>query len=244
MRRALYALGCVLITISSLGQDSTKFRKFYIEIGGGYNFPLLNDELQSPREQVGTLNYLMRVDSSLSVKPVHGTLGGGWKSSVNVGYMFHPNIGLEFQFNYVRGGNILMSRINTPTYKAEHFLLSQRVEFTPQLVLNHKIKQWEIYSKSGVIFPLWGYVESTISVDDMEGRSVEGLLGYPVPGLQAKVNAKARTNPRFSYGFQTRLGVSFNVSNLISVFAEANYVALSVQSQKVLKKKTQHRLKK
>lgn len=230
----MFIMGCVLVSISSLGQDSTKFRKFYIEIGGGYNFPAVNDELQSPREQVGTLDHLMREDSSLSVRPVQGTLGGGWKSSLNVGYMFHPNIGIEFQFNYVRGDNILMSRINTPTYKAEHSLLSQRVELIPQLVLNHQIKRWGIYSKSGVILPLWGYVESTITVDDQDGRSVEALLGFSVPGLQAKVSAKARTNPRFSYGFQTRLGVSFKASNLISIYAEASYAALSIRAKETI----------
>lgn len=234
MRIALITLGCVLISISSFSQDSTKFRKFYIEIGGGYNFPIVNDELQSPREQVGTLDHLMREDSSLSVRPVQGTLGSGWKSSVNVGYMFHPNIGIEFQFNYVRGEDILMSRINTPTYNAEHSLLSQRVEATPQLVLNHQMKRWGIYSKSGVIIPLWGYVESTITVDDQEGRAVEGILGYPVAGLQAKVNAQARSNPRFSYGFQTRLGVSFQASNLISIYAEAHYAALSIRAKETI----------
>lgn len=222
------------MSISSFSQDSTKFRKFYIEISGGYNFPIVNDELQSPREQVGTLDHLMREDSTLSVRPVQGTLGGGWKSSVNFGYMFHPNIGIEFQFNYVRGEDILMSRINTPTYKAEHSLISQRVEAIPQLVLNHQMKRWGIYSKSGVILPLWGYVESTISVDDQDGRSVEGILGYPVAGLQAKVNAKARTNPKFSYGFQTRLGVSFKASNLISIYTEASYAALSIRAKETI----------
>ena len=60
------------------------------------------------------------------------------------------------------------------------------------------------------------------------------MLGIPVAGLQAKVNVKARTNPKFSYGFQTRLGVSFKASNLISIYAEASYAALSVRAKETI----------
>ena len=226
---------CIVLSCASVfAQDSTRFRKFYVEVGGGYCFPFPNDELESPRDEVGTLNYLMRPDSSVSVRPVQSTLGQGWKGSLNVGYMFHKSIGLEFQFNYVHGDNILMSKTESPTYVASHHLMSQRFEVIPQLVLNHQIKRWGIYSKSGPIIPVGGHVESTIEVSDKEGRTVEKILGFAVQGIEATVKAKARTNPRASYGFQTRLGLSFDATSWLAIYVEASYAALSVRAKETI----------
>lgn len=234
MRILIATVVLVLLGLSGFSQDSTGFKRYYVEVGGGYCFPLVNDELESPRDEVGTLNYLMRPDSTVSVKPVQSTLGQGWKGSLNVGYMFHKSIGLEFQFNYVRGDNILMSKTESPTYMASHHLMSQRAEVIPQLVLNHQVGRWGIYSKSGPIIPFWGYVESTIEVSDTEGRTVEELLGFAVPGIEATVKAKGRTNPKPSFGFQTRMGVSFDATDWFSVYVEASYAAMSIRAKETI----------
>jgi hypothetical protein len=224
----------IFYTVVSFSQDTTSFKRFYIETSAGFGFPLVNDELQSPRPEVGLVDHLMRSDSSISVKPVQGTLGSGWRFALNAGYMFHRNFGFELQFNYVRSLSILMSRTSSPTYKAEHLLRSTRVEITPQLVFVAGIQKWQIYSKSGVILPVWGVVDSEISVSDQEGRVIQSVVGGTFPDVHAEVSAKAKTYAKFSFGFQTRLGVAYQANDWLSIFAEGSFAALSVRAKETI----------
>lgn len=224
----------VLLSVSAFSQDTTSFKRLYIETSVGFGFPYVNDELQSPRNEIGIVDHLMRADSSVSVKPVQGTLGSGWRFGLNVGYMFHRNFGFELGFNYVRSLSILMSRTNSPTYKAEHLLFSTRVELTPQFVFMAGIQKWGIYSKTGVILPFWGVVESDITVSDQEGRVIESVVGGTFPEVHAEVSAKANTYAKFSYGFQSRLGVSYQATDWLSVFVEGSFSALSVQAKETV----------
>lgn len=233
MRPILLLLLCIAPNLG-FGQDSTSIKRFYIETSAGFGFPLVNDELESPRPEIGIVDRLMRADSSISVKPVQGTLGSGWRFGLNVGYMFHRNVGFELQFNYVRSLSILMSRNISPTYKAEHQLVSSRVELVPQLVFMAGIQKWGIYSKTGVILPFWGIVESDITISDQEGRVIESVVGGTFPDVHAEVNAKAKTYAKFSYGFQSRLGVSYQTTDWLAVFVEGSFAALSVRAKETI----------
>jgi hypothetical protein len=68
-------------------------------------------------------------------------------------------------------------------------------------------------------------------MDDQEGRLVEEMLGIVNPNAHARVRIKVATYGKFSYGFQTRLGVGYAVNSWMSVFGEARYMALSIRSK-------------
>lgn len=226
--KTLALLFVTALTIGSASaQDSLRLKKFYIELSGGYGFPYINDDLGSTQDIIGTTNYLMRADSSTSSKPVFGTQGPGWRTSFNIGYMFHKNIGFEVQVNYFKSDRFLLAKKETPTFSGEHTILASRVELAPQLVLNFDLKKWSIYSKIGVILPLWGNNRSTIIIDDREGILFEQAAGFPA-AIRGTLKAEVSTFGKFSYGMQTRVGGAYKATNWLSVFAEMYFTALSI----------------
>lgn len=131
-----------------------KPKKLYLEASGGYGFPIVNDDLASTNDLIGSSNLLIRPDSTIRISPVQGTQGAGWQFSFNAGYMFHPNIGVEGQVNYVESNRYLLAKYESPTYQAEHGVIGERLEVIPQLVLNFNFREkWSVYSKSGLVLP-------------------------------------------------------------------------------------------
>lgn len=231
MRALLLLTALSFIGGFSFGQE-TKPKKFYLETIGGYGFPLVNDDLGSTDELIGIADRLVRADSSISIKPAQGTQGPGWQFSLNAGYMFHPNIGVEAQISYLKSNPILIGRNVSPTFQAEHVVVGERVDIAPQLVFSFPIKEkWSLYSKSGVIIPIWGRSKSEITIKDQEGRVFESLIGIPNPNVSADVRISASTFGKFSYGFQTRLGAGYAALNWLTVFAEVKFVALTIRSK-------------
>ena len=215
----------------SFGQD-IRPKKLYLETLGGYGFPFVNDDLGSTDELIGIADRLVRADSSISITPAQGTQGPGWQFSFNVGYMFHPNIGVEGQISYLKSNPILIGRNVSPTFHAEHLVVGQRIDIAPQLVLSFQVKEkWSIYSKSGVVIPIWGRSRSEINIDDQEGRVFEELIGLSNPNVSANVRIRASTFGKFSYGFQTRLGAGYSVLDWLTVFGEVKFVALTIRSK-------------
>ena len=212
-------------------QDSLRVKRFYIEVSGGYSFPFVNDDLGSTQEIIGSANYLMRADSSISSTSVFGTQGSGWRTPLNIGYMFHKNIGFEVQVNYFQSQRFLLAKTETPTFKGEHTVRASRLELAPQLVLNFDIKKWSIYSKTGVLIPVWGNSRSSIKIDDREGIVFEQATGIPGTSVRSKLEVEVSTFGKFSYGLQTRLGTAYRATNWLSVFAEMNFAALSINSK-------------
>ena len=231
MQRLSFLVLLCLIGNISIAQE-VKTKKFYIETSGGYGFPLVNDDLGSTNDLIGPSNQLFRADSTIKITPVQGTQGPGWQFSFNVGYMFHPNIGVEGQVNYVRSNAFLLAKYESPTYQAEHSVVGQRLDLIPQLVFNFEFRQkWSAYSKSGLIIPVWGKSSSEIKIEDQEGRLAQELLNINNPNTQASARLRASTFGKFSYGFQTRLGVGYKVLDWLSVFGELKFVALSIRSK-------------
>jgi hypothetical protein len=220
-----------LLSVVVVAQES-KPKKFYLETIGGYGFPLVNDELGSTDDRIGTTNRLIRADSSISILPAQGTQGPGWQFSISAGYMFHPNIGVEGEFRYLKSNRFLLAKNTTPTYQAEHSIVGERLDIVPQIVFSFNVKEkWNIYSKSGVVIPVWGRSRSDIKIEDQEGRLLEELTGVTNPDAYASVRVKASTFGKFSYGFQTRLGAGYAVLDWMTVFAELKFVALSIRSK-------------
>lgn len=221
----------LLVTIKSVAQEDTKQRKLYIETSGGYAFPLVNDELGSTNDFIGLTDRLIRSDSSISIQPVQGTQGPGWQFNFMIGYMFHPNIGVELQGTYTRSNRFVLASNQTPTFQAEHTIVGQRLDIIPQIVFSFPIKKWSIYSKSGLILPVWGKSSSEINIDDQEGSIVEDVLGFANTGSHANLRVKAETFGKFSYGFQTRLGASYEIFDWLHTFAEVRFAALSIRAK-------------
>ena len=216
----------------SFGQESTTTKRFYMELAGGYGFPLVSDDLGSTNELIGTANRLIRADSSISIRPMQGTQGPGWHFGFNAGHMFHPNIGFELGFRYIRSNRFLLAKNETTTLQSEHGIIGERTDIIPQLVLNFKFKnKWSVYSKSGLIIPVWGRSRSDIKIDDQEGRLLFDFLGLENPDIHGRVRINASTFGKFSYGFQTRIGAGYEVLDWLTVFGELSYAALTIRSK-------------
>lgn len=232
MRNTILIVLLVFYSGRLFAQEADKPKRLYIETGGGYGFPLVNDELGSTNDLIGKTNRLIRSDSSISILPAQGTQGPGWQFSASVGYMFHPNIGVEGEIRYLKSNRFLLAKDNTPTYQAEHGVIGERLDIVPQLVFHFPFKKkWIVFSKSGLVIPVWGRSKSDIKIEDQEGRLLEDLTGINNPDARASVRIKASTFGKFSYGFQTRLGVGYAFLDWLNVFAEMKFVALTIRSK-------------
>src|SRR5665647_196624 len=67
---------------------------WYIYGSVSYGLPFLQTNRFSPYKEVGKLDWFQSPDS-LSVKPIYGTLGGGWAANFGWGHMFNKYIGID-----------------------------------------------------------------------------------------------------------------------------------------------------
>jgi hypothetical protein len=157
---------------------------WYIYGTAGYGIPFLGTNKFSPFKEVGREDWYQR-DSSLSVKPIYGTLGGGWAGSIGWGHMFNKYIGIDVLHTFALHPEQLDARINTlvslgggktASYFAEEYTKIFAVYINPHLVMHwDNNKRFGITGKAGLCIPIGGAPVSKAKVIDHSGRLLETL---------------------------------------------------------------------
>lgn len=181
-------------------------QQFYTNVNVGYG-------LQTSKEAIGT-HSTMDASFNFTDENIYGTYGGGLNFGVTPGYMITDNFGLELGLNYLMGGDVEFMRFDAPTGSAVGTSKSTQFRILPALVLSTGNDGLNAYGKVGLVVPAGGKTEVHVN-DATDPNAVEDYT----------VEAKGQ----FSLGYMGAFGVSFGLSDKLSLFGELNGVNLRIK---------------
>ncbi len=200
----------------------------YIVAKGGIFFPTL-PEVMSTNYDVRTISETGEW-TDFAVTNDYTTLGGGFSAGAALGYMFNNHFGMELGFHYFRTREVERDVIKLPGFSDVSKVYSKQYRSTITFVARGKGKLVQPHTRFGVLVPLGGEVVLNRSVHDEINRLL--LVGTPINGLVADIEATAITNGRPTFGYNGAVGLSLNLSKKISVYGEVAFESIMVTTDK------------
>jgi len=210
----------------------------------GYGIPFLSTNKFSPFKEIGNKDWYQQ-PGVLSVKPIYGTLGGGWQASFGWGHMFNKYIGIDVLHTIALHPNRLDARINTNVDlgggKTASYFAEEHTKIMPAIYLNpHLVMHWDdgkrfgITGKAGLCMPIGGTPVTKAKIIDNSGRLLETLAGLPVIPLtfltdfhsEYTATAKSKLNP--AIGVSASIGFDVRLFKNIWAFAEIRVQAFTI----------------
>lgn len=195
----------LLVGALLLSTGMVSAQNLYVGVHGGYGFGV-------PSEQLGTTEVITATGQTSTNN--FGSFGGGLDVGLNVGYMFTEHLGAELGFSYFSGSTVTSDKVTVPTGELTVDLKSTQMRLAPSLVLSTG-GDFAVYGKAGLVLPVGG---STI-VNYRDATN-------PLSTVETDFEAKGA----LSLGFQGAIGVSYNVSDNLSIFGELAGVNLRIKS--------------
>lgn len=202
-------------------------QKGYIEIDAGYGIPLSSQNMGGNYTANHVANYDEGTDTYYQTwESVSSTLGKGSDFGVSYGYMFTKHIGAELGVSYFIGGKVKTKNLFTFTeieysetniyYDHEYNTKSANMlRLTPSLIFTVQLNEISAYTKFGLIVGK-GYILNESSDEENHETVVTTQKLYG--GLAVGVNAG--------------VGVSYQLSERISIVGELNTINLSYSPTK------------
>ncbi len=219
---------------------------WYIYGTAGYGIPFLSTNKFSPYKEVGNKDW-NQTDTSLSAKPIFGTLGGGWAASFGWGHMFNKYVGIDVLHTIAIHPEQLDARINTDVTlsngnKASYFA-EEYTKIKPAIYINpHLVMHWDngkrfgITGKAGLCLPIGGAPVSRAKVIDHSGRLLETLAGLPIipltlidPSYSMEYTAVAKTSLHPTIGVSTSIAFDVRLFKNVWAFAEFRIQAFTIR---------------
>lgn len=144
---------------------------------------------------------------------IYGTFGSGIPISLEAAYFLNDNFGVQFDFTYLMGSNMLISENLTPGATSNSMAKTTQIRITPSLVFKTDMG---IYSRFGAVLPVAG--NTTVNTENSNG-------GGPGVPLKQEMVAKGK----FGVGFAGALGYQFNIGEKLGIFGELEYIGLSIK---------------
>ena len=210
----------------------------------GYGIPYISTNKFSPFKEIGNKDWY-QTPTSLSVKSIYGTLGGGWQASLGWGHMFNKYIGIDILHTIAFHPNRLDARINTTVDlgggKMASYYAEEYTKITPAIYLNpHLVMHWDngkrfgITGKAGLCMPMGGSPTTKAKIIDHSGRLLETLAGLPVIPItlltdfssEYTATAKSKLNP--TLGVSASIGIDVRLFKNVWAFAELRVQAFTI----------------
>lgn len=204
---------------------------FYADFNVGYG-------LGFPGNVLGQETHTEIVDGNQTetASNIYGSLGQGLTLQLTPGYMFNEHIGVELGLNYFLGSKVTMYDgtsnitvtalgINKQPYSSGTYTAkSNQFRLLPTLYISTgTTKTLSGYVKAGLVLPIAGKTVSTINNVDAE---VDGT-GITKDYIEKEITTKGS----FSLGFRGAIGLNYNLSDKLSLFAEIYVIDLNIKSK-------------
>lgn len=177
--------------------------QYYVGVGGGFAMP-------SATTLMGTeLN-------GTTLTTEYGSFGEGMNFSLQAGYFFNEKFGVELKASFLNGSDQVRD-----TYKTgdviDAIAFGRVLRVAPTLVYNITDK---VYGKFGAIVPVSGKTAAELT------RKTTTPFG-PIVST-GKIDYKGK----FGAGVTGTLGYKYNLGNNLNLFAELEYIGLSIDRDK------------
>ncbi len=200
----------IMVLTASLLSGRTFSQGLYAKINAGYGLNMSSQNV----DYFHFINYTIDTVSSTQ-EQVKTSLGKGFVVEGAVGYMFNKNVGAEISCSYLLGAKTKTNQTLYGTVR-NNSLSANMLRINPSLVIAGSFEKINPYAKLGLIIG-FGKI---IYEDDYTsaGGSVVSEIMELSGGIALGLNAGA--------------GVSYNISDKLSLFGEVNMVNLSYSPTK------------
>lgn len=214
MKKSILVVAMILATMSASAQ-------FYVSASGGYS-------VSSAGVKFGTET------TTSGVKNTYGSYGEGMHTQLRGGYFFDDTFGVEAAFGYLHGADQTIRKVNVPGTEAD--IKSRARAYGASASLVYKFTN-NIYGRFGALIKVGGETEAV-------GYMKQDISGQPTPNggqfPQGTYNETTFTQDykgRLPLGFIGAIGYKHELSNKVSLFAELEYMGISVTRDRAVFKK-------
>jgi len=174
------SLLCFTLLMALAGSTKSNAQEFYIRGGLGLVTESGKTEFNNadPNGLTGIMqstDVTVGADGSTRVKSLSGTLGGGFKGNVTLGYMFNPYVGAEVGFNYFDGDKRTIGKLNSPDMQSQEVAYLQGLDIMPAVYLTPAFAKLNPYARIGLLIPAAGklHIETTANASNAAGPGTD-----------------------------------------------------------------------
>jgi len=158
----------------------------------------------------------------------YGSYGEGINYQLRAGYFFNETFGVDLGFAYLHGFDQTISEVDLPLPQFLHTEVEARARaraygFSPSIV--YKFTD-HLYGRFGALIKLGGKTEALVY--KKEDLMQPELLGLPA-GSYSETNYIEDYHGQLPLGFVGAFGYKYDFANNFSLFAEAEYMGISVK---------------
>ncbi len=184
----------------------------YLRAGGGFGIGTTKDAFVVPKITKDTNNVTIKAST------IFGSFGQGGRFTLAGGYMITPYFGVELELYYFIGmkqdyGSIISP--NGDNYERTGYSTQFRTK--PSLIVQAPTGKFQPYARFGVLIPLLG---QTI-LEDSKYIAANG----------STTKTQLNINGKFSVGFESSVGLRYNITDNLGIYVEATYTGLRIKSK-------------
>ncbi len=186
--------------------------QFYVSASGGY--------------AIGSAGIKMgQIETDTTEEAVYGSYGEGFNGQIRVGYFFNDTFGIDLGLGYLHGTDQTLRDINLPSQGQELNLAGRGRAFGAMPALVYKFNE-NLYGRVGALIKVGGKTE-------VVGNAKAFLPAGAVAGVPANANLEVDFTRDFKgelpLGFTAAFGYKHQLNDAFSLFAEAEYLGISVR---------------
>ncbi|MFL0120431.1 outer membrane beta-barrel protein [Tenacibaculum maritimum] len=205
MKKGIIMVAMLLATVSVSAQ-------FYMSASGGYSIPSAGVKFGTETTPSG-------------VKNTYGSYGEGLHTQLRGGYFFNDKFGVEVGLGYLYGADQTILKVSGIPSQPEVDIKSRGRAYGASASFVYKFTN-NIYGRFGALIKVGGKTEA---VGTLEGIS---LPAGAIPNLPISttldVNFTQDYKGRLPLGFIGAIGYKYDVASNVSLFAELEYMGISV----------------
>lgn len=228
----LVALLVVGLSTQAQDQNVKKSKGFYLSAGGGFIAQSGKTEYNNADPNGITMiqqsTEISTDGSTINIKTLNGTLGGGFKFNFTGGYMFNDYVGVELGINYFNGSKETIGKFTSPQLISEEIAYIRGVDLMPAIYLTPNFKKLNPYARLGLVMTGTGKLQIDTNVKQIDGGG---------SGTDIVVNAETEVKSKFSTGFAGAAGVTYPIGDKLSLFGEVEFRNFSIKSKSASIKK-------
>ena len=232
MKSLIISIALALVTLTPF---TLKSQNFYFSVGTGYGVAMNqeNGTLQNEK-QVTILDVSGSNSYQTTYENVPLSLGKGFNFGGSLGYTFSDYLAVDLGVSYLVGGKttgeytshrteILPGSTMTYETKSSRTLYSNMFRVMPTFVINPNLEKFNPYVKMGVVFG-FGKMYSNYEYSSSSSSPVG-----PSPFTES---SKEEFTGGMAFGITGSIGVTYPITEKISVYVEANYMGMSYAPSK------------
>ena len=155
----------------------------------------------------------------------YGSYGEGVNFQIRGTYFFNKSFGVDVGLGYLQGTDQTVSKVSLPSNEVEAVGRARAFGGSASVVYRFTNN---IYGRFGALIKVAGKTEAVVSNKSVFSEEEANAFGVPF-GSYSQTNYVEDFHGQFPLGFVGALGYKYQLTNNLSIFAEAEYYGISLK---------------